>query len=387
VARKDVYLIPGFGASDLGILSDGTKVWWDPSANLLIGIVSMRLAHNGVDPDPPDGRQLGVDPVGQHPWPIIRDRLQAQLANLDPFNWNVAVGTYDWRLDLFHHAQDLSESIMAHSTPALPATIVGHSAGGIIAVMAWSILLGFGRDNLVRRIITIGTPFQGTYLPMAWLTGTSASVQQLTSLLGVAQQIGVRFAQQWTLDRINSVVLTWPSFYQLFPSLLGTEAAVDPNRALLYQSGNYPAGLPVQQSNLSAAKLITQPLLAAPETHPPSWVMTSVYSSSLETFSYLITDRTPIDLRRLGVTSAGDGTVTAASAQRSPGLLVETFGAHGSVPLAIATDGLLAKLILDPRGPVDPPPPPMVFQTEIAKNVTDPPQSDPVDGLVCLGGG
>ena len=45
----------------------------------------------------------------------------------------------------------------------MPCSIVAHSAGGLVARAAWLALGQAGATNLVRRIVTYGTPHQGSY--------------------------------------------------------------------------------------------------------------------------------------------------------------------------------------------------------------------------------
>jgi pimeloyl-ACP methyl ester carboxylesterase len=383
-AVKNVYLIPGFSASDLGLFTGLLKIWWAPNIVALTGIGSMRLAPNGIDPGPPDGQLLGVDPVGQSPWPGILASLQSQLPQ---DQWRLAVGTYDWRLDIGRAARSLSNNIVAHSTPAEPATIVGHSMGGLVGILAWLDLVNSGRTNLVRRIITICTPFQGSYFPMMWLNGLNPSIQQLLSVGLLPVNNVVNPLVFWTLGFLSTLSLTWPAFYELWPALGGSEAANDPNRPLLYQAANYPPNAIPSQAWLDFAKNTFQPLFRAPGTFPPSWVATYVVSSGLQTPDKLESLPGIPFLLRVGATKDGDSIVTAGSQTRSPGQIVRVTGDHGSVPLALALSGELAALITDPRGPLDPPPPPIVIANPFAMNVTDPPQSDPVSNLICLGGG
>src|SRR5205807_5333466 len=113
----------------------------------------------------------------------------------------------------------------------------------------------------------------------------------------------------WALSYLNSVALTWPSFYELMPSLLGSEAAADPNRALLFQAGNYDLGTPVSQPWLNHATGVFQPAMQAPDTFPPDYVMTCVVASGLGTPQALASPTLPLALSSLSSTNDGDATV------------------------------------------------------------------------------
>jgi pimeloyl-ACP methyl ester carboxylesterase len=380
---KNVYLIPGFLASNLGLLPDGPLIWFAPNLVTVLGLGYLRLAPNGVDPQPPDGQPMGVALPPQDPWPEIQSQLQAQL---DVATWSVAVGPYDWRLDLNAAATSLAGNIRRHSTLAEPATIVGHSAGGLVAVLAWANLNATGDAGLVRRIISICTPFQGSYEPIQWLVGISPSVQQCIAL-GNSLIPGSSSVAYWGLNYLNALALTWPSFYQLFPSLVGSEAANDPNRPLLYQVANYPIPTTPSQAWLDYVRNTFQPLIASPATFPPDYVMTCVVAGACVTPDGLQSKSIPLTLRSMGSTWDGDGIVTIGSQTRDPSAVVRVAGSHDSVPMAITQSGKLRDLILDPRGPLDPPPPEVRVAQPIAFNVTAPPESDYVSTLQCIGGG
>lgn len=381
---KSVYLIPGFMASDLFDLSSLDVVWWDTTWALLHGLQGFSLSPDGVTPLPPNGLRLGAVSVGQNPWPNMLSLLQQQL---DPAEWQIAVGPYDWRLFLGVAADQLATNIISHSTPAEPATIVGHSAGGLVACLAWQRLVIAGKQNLCRRIISICSPFQGSYAPQQFAFGQSASVQQLLALASVpATQFSAPLGS-WALAFLNAVALTWPCFYELMPSLLGAEAATDPNRALLYDAGNYDVGAAVSQNWLNHATGVFQPAMQAPDTFPPDYVMTCVVASGLNTSRALSSTTLPIALSSLSANNDGDATVTAGSQLRTPSLKVSVVGSHQSVPLAITTSGLLAQLITDPRGPLTPPPPAIVVANPLPFNTTDPPEAEPYNPVACIGGG
>lgn len=379
-----VYLFPGFMASDLGVISDGEKVWWDPNAVAVLGIGALRLAADGVSPGPPDGEACAVFLPPQSPWDDVLSLLRSQL---DQTVWQLAVGTYDWRLDLRTQATQLAANIRQNNTPAFPATLVGHSMGGLICVLAYAQLVGTGQANLVRRLITLGTPFQGSYLPVNFLTGLSASQAQLLAMGLWAGNPASRPLSVWTLAFLNALCLTWPAFYCLFPGLGGSEFAMDPNRGALYTATNYAATYSPSQAWLDFARNTLQPLVRNINTFPPDYVATYVYGVGLDTPAILDSSATPLDLFGISTTPLGDGVVTAGSAFRSPGLAVQVVCDHSSLPLALARSGALANFITDPRGPLDPPPSKLIIPDPFGENVTPPPQADPVSGLQCLSGG
>jgi len=379
---KQVYLFPGFGASELGLFATGEVLWWDPSLFMLLGIGAMRLAPNGTDPGPPDGQVIGVDLNPQNPWGLIRGLLNFQLGA----DWNCRVVPYDWRKDIIISANETATAIRGNVTADNPATLVGHSMGGLLCTAVWRILGTTNQQNLVRRIITICSPFQGSYGPISWLNGGSPMVQQILNCAFPSIALGALPALKWTLGFLNGVALTWPSFYELFPGLGGSEAINDPNRALLYNAANYPAIAPASAAWLGNSRDTWQPYISAPEAIPPNWVATCVYGTGFETANKLNTNTAPLDLSKLGTTMDGDAIVTIGSAQRTGALNIGVQGNHSSVPGGIAISGQLADMIRDPRGPITPPAPSKLLVDPIGMNVTDPPEADDVTGLVCIGG-
>lgn len=380
---SSVFILPGFLASDLGILATGQTIWFKPVLALSLGTGGLRLASDGFSPGPPDGKALGVDLNPQDPWPAVVRFLDNQLVDTP---YVVRFSPYDWRLDLRTHATALATAISNSITPLDPCTLVGHSAGGLICSLAYGQLVAAGKANLVRRLVAIGSPFQGSYAPIQWLLGTNPSVLQLIAL-GNLNGFPPPFNLEFQLNFLNALALTWPAFYELYPSLLGTEVDDDPRRPELYDLSTYGAPTAPSPVWLDFAKTTFQPVMAAANTIPPDWVLTTVAGTGLTTVSKKTSSRVPLSLSELGTSSDGDGVVTVGSAHRSSGKQVNVVSAHASLPLGIAASGLLAQLITEVRNPPDPPPPPVFVGVPVGQNVTDPPESDYVSGLTCIGGG
>jgi len=385
MAKFPVFIFPGYLASDLGTIATGQVIWWDPSVAMLLSLGKLRLAANGIDPGPPDGVPIATSTTLQDPWPAVVNLLVQQL---DPNTWNpIACTGYDWRLDYATQAKSLSDSLATHVDPKFPATLVAHSMGGLILVMAWANLLAVGKQHLIRRIITLGTPFQGSYLPVLFINGTLGSAQQLQAIGQIAVTLPLANPVVWTATFINNVALSFPSLYQALPSLVGSEAANDPNRSALYKASNWNPALQVSQAWLDYAANTTQPLLAGPTTFPPSDVMTCVYGTGCPTPYALQSPNAPLNLLGLSFDNNGDGVVHQGSAIRTNALVVQVTSSHSSIPLGTAQTGDLASWITDPRSAPLPVPPMVTKLTPILANVTDPPEADPVTQLVCVGGG
>lgn len=378
-----VYYFPGFMDSTLGILATGEVVWWDNAVAAVLGLGTLRLAPDGITPGPPDGLQMGVDLVPRPSGQVVQSSLKSQL---DPAEWTVKVVPYDWRLDIIRNANSVATNIRNTATPATPATLVGHSEGGLVSLAAYAILATTGQTNLVRRIVTIGSPIGGSYVTAFIIGGVYPSMQYILSLSALSYFNPLVLATSFTLEFVNGVFLTWPAFYELWPSLVGAEAAADPNRALLYNVANYRPPASPSQAWLDYARGNWSELINSPAAFPPAWVLTCVAGDGFATGEKLTSSEIPLKLLSIGTTQHGDGVVTVASATRNPCAAVQVNAEHNTLPLAIALDGTLAKLIVDPRGPPSPPPPVLMIENPVTQKITEPPQSDPVSGEVCIGG-
>jgi pimeloyl-ACP methyl ester carboxylesterase len=382
-AQNPVYLLPGIMCSDL-YAANGTKVWWNLRNIYQYLVGALRLAPDGVSPGPPDGIELAaVRNFAQSPWGQYAATLQSQL---DVAKWSVRMNSYDWRKPAMLAAIDLANRISEEASPTNPATIVGHSMGGLVAVLTWQTLLRGGQSNLVRRLITVCTPFQGSYFTVAFMGGVDPSVTQMMQAMSIVPPY-LGTASKGILQYIANVALTWPGFYSLWPALYGSEAITDPYRALIYNPANFEQGLQVSSGPLAIWALAFQSAINTPDAFPPAWVATYVVSNTFTTYDNLQNPAPPVLPGSLGTTAQGDTIVTTGSMTRSPGLIFRICCEHGSAAFDLIVKGQMAELILDPRGPDSPPPQPQTYTGVMPQIVTAPPESEYVSGLQCLSGG
>ncbi len=119
--------------------------------------------------------------------------------------------TYDWRLDNVQSARKLDEFIEQirrdHGDPDMKFDLVAHSMGGLIAryylrygsvdvTMDNEFPINYHGENRIRRVVLLGTPNLG-------------SVESLKAFI-VGRKIGLRTIPP-------EVLITFPSFFQLFP--------------------------------------------------------------------------------------------------------------------------------------------------------------------------
>lgn len=361
------YVLGGFAESSLSRDTIGLlPVWVDVPTLVLGGFGALRLAANGVDPGPPDGAQLyasrALGPYVQ--FPAIQLGLQLLSHGV-----TVRIAWYDWRKSHWTAGRTLANSIRANDTGADPCSIVGHSAGGLVARAAWSELGTTGEQGLVRRIITLGTPHQGSYEPVATFAGQSNLLRQVYDLnhqiggwLGAAGDlVGYR---RWTVADLVALTCTWPALYELMPLLDVPAAVSDPNRSAIYDASNWPSELPVSQDWLSWSRNQFGPWLRSPTSKPPPHVLTCVSGRSGSTYSRLADPNSLGQITGLAADESGDGIVTLSSAELETGAVYRVTCDHPSLLPDLVNSGELRDLVLEVREPTPTPPPPVV-QTAI----------------------
>ena len=279
---SQVYILPGIMGSQLARVRatpwPANLVWIDPS-----DIVAGRLAELRL----PDGGALVAMGAISFTYFALKLRLKAAGIAVQAFD-------YDWRHSILQQGELLATRLRAE--PAQRVTLLAHSMGGLVARAALARSGGASdgstRDDLanVTRVITLGTPHNGTFAPLQALRGTYPSVRRLAALdvLHTAEQLS------------HEVFNTLPSLYEMLPRA-GTLSAID-----LFATENWPTSGPQpQQGLLHAARRFQAQLATGDERY------TSIIGTG---------NRTVTGLARVGddfeylVTSNGDGTVPLASA-------------------------------------------------------------------------
>ncbi|MEN1729715.1 MAG: hypothetical protein AAGJ52_14870, partial [Pseudomonadota bacterium] len=221
--QPPVIIVPGLMGTLLESPSQG-EIWIGSLTD--IAFSDYRHARLGIDPE-----TLRADPGDVVPTEITgafagRDFYQPIIDTLedvggferaqagrptDPSGRYYYIFTYDWRLDNVESARKLSDLVeqirIDHGRPDLEVDIIAHSMGGMITryflryggvdvTTNNDFPVNYHGDGRVRRILLLGTPNMGT-------------VESMKAFI-IGRQIGLR--------RIPpEVMLTFPSFYQLFP--------------------------------------------------------------------------------------------------------------------------------------------------------------------------
>jgi hypothetical protein len=387
---ETVYLVPGFLATQLYLDPAISKVLWCNQDLMVIGQEgAMRLAPDGESPGPPDGLPLYPGMATPEVWSSIPANLQAQLGSSQ---YQCLMFTWDWRKDIISAGEGLAATIRADITASQPCSIAAHSAGGLVALAAWAFLRDSGNTNLVRRIVTMGTPFQGSYYPTQLLTQTDPSIEQLLFWNAAVQGTGLILPPStrptlWTWVKLFNLFATFPTFSELMPGLWGPLAQSDPKRVYLYNTGSYTGGFSPSQAWLNYSQDTWQGLLSATANHPPGGVLTCVAGIGIPTRETLLEPTNLNAAASYGTGLDGDGVVQQASAWLDTSFGVAVNCHHLSMPLAFTNSGLLAEWIADPRRPPDPPPPPEELAEVFPQNVTATPPSEILTWLMCIGGG
>lgn len=232
VEQPPVILIPGLMGSLLESESQG-QIWIGSLSDILWS--DYRRAELSIDPDtlqpdPGDVRPVGITGrfAGRNFYQPIIDTLEdvggfrrtEPGQTIAPGSRHYYIYSYDWRLDNVESARGLSRLIeqirIDHGRPNLKVDIIAHSMGGMIAryylrygevdaTLDNSFPVNYHGASRVRRIVILGTPSMG-------------SVESVHSFIE-GRRIGLSTIPP-------EVLLSFPSFYQLFPHPL-TEWLID----------------------------------------------------------------------------------------------------------------------------------------------------------------
>lgn len=392
-----VYVVPGFAGSRLvsvaGLIDE---VWPAPSLIAFGKIKTLGLAANGLDPNP-DG---GVECVAKKPFinasgHIINDGFclyfyQAlidflQTDRMKGLGWRTVAWPYDWRRRIKSLGLEFALELR-RTYPAYGAhTIVAHSMGGLVSRVAWWSLVQTGQSHMVRRIITLATPHQGSYTTVQAILGQSPVIDAILAINQLARGIpatkGGLIRRDLTPEDIVQVSVTWPSLYDVLPLLGGSEAAKDPDRARLFDAANWSPSLHLNAAHLAYVRDSWSPFLQLPDTVPPYSVLTTVAGHGFGSGDGLAKFTVPLELSDLGFSGDTDTTVTGGSAIIERSRRYHFTGKHMSMPYIVTVSDKIQEMMDDTRDDVDPTAPVATIPTVFLEDPPWPPQELPVVGL------
>jgi pimeloyl-ACP methyl ester carboxylesterase len=284
VAR--VYLLPGLMGSQLGWPRAATEppelLWLDPFDIVHGGLTALHWPAHVQHPADPPLTTLGVIP---HTYLALKLRLIAA-------GFEVVMYDYDWRADLGGLAHELAARLGAD--PAGELVLLGHSMGGLLARAALARLSATVPAKRIRRVILLGTPHAGSI----------GAVQALRATYPLLLRLAAMDREHDAPALTRGVFRSFASLYQMLPE--GCDG-LD-----LFAPAHWPGARRAAHASaapdarlLEAAREFRRTLV------PPDERQVCIVGTG---------QRTVTGLMRIGaqfryeVSSAGDGTVAAASA-------------------------------------------------------------------------
>jgi pimeloyl-ACP methyl ester carboxylesterase len=193
-----ILILPGIMGSKIGGSgrNAASKVLWiDP-----LRIAEGRLTGLAL----PSGRALRA--VGVLLFTYARLKLELRLCGRD-----VHFHAYDWRLGLDELGAQLAARIAADGEPVI---LVAHSMGGLVARMAAPLL----PKRLLRKLIMLGTPNEGSFSSVQALRGTYPFVRRMS-----------RLDRKHSAEYLAAKIFrTFPGLYHMLPRRLRGIDLFDP---------------------------------------------------------------------------------------------------------------------------------------------------------------
>jgi pimeloyl-ACP methyl ester carboxylesterase len=266
-----VLILPGIMGSKIGgpIRSARSEVLWVDPLQISAGrLTALKL---------PSGKSLRA--VGVLLFSYARLKLQLEISGRD-----VRFHSYDWRLGLDVLGAELAARIAAEGEPVI---LVAHSMGGLVARMAARML----PKRLVRKIILLGTPNDGSFASVQALRGTYPFVRRMSRL-------DRRHSPEYLAAKVFN---TFPGLYHMLP----------PPRRLkgldLFRPRDWPAQGPPPQTRLLREVAAVRAKLAPPDSR-----MMQILGVNQET---VIGVRRTAAGFEYSMSPSGDGTVPLAMAR------------------------------------------------------------------------
>ena len=182
-----ILILPGIMGSKIGGAGRGAAsevLWIDP-----LRIADGRLTGLAL----PSGKALVA--VGVLLFTYAQLKLELRLCGRD-----ARFHAYDWRLGLDELGAQLAARIAADGEPVI---LVAHSMGGLVARMAARML----PKRLLRKLIMLGTPNEGSFASVQALRGTYPFVRRMSRL-------DRRHSAEYLTAKI---FCTFPGLYHMLP--------------------------------------------------------------------------------------------------------------------------------------------------------------------------
>lgn len=119
---------------------------------------------------------------------------------------------YDWRTDVATNGQRLAAFLSDDRTDGAEWTLIGHSMGGLVIKSALG-RIGDEAASRIKRVITCGTPWAGSFRAVELLAGHHDLIQTIVNLNRIFSR---RNRFQWMQEAVR-VVSGWPGVFDLMP--------------------------------------------------------------------------------------------------------------------------------------------------------------------------
>lgn len=203
----------------------------------------------------------GLTPEVQAPYPLALGALADGTYNrlrhhLEVTYPKVTTWAHDWRLRSTSNAADLAAFLQTIISQGDEPAIVAHSRGGLVAAGAYTLLKNAGQSAAIKRVVTLGTPFLGSFGSVAGVKGMDwiatllsyglagaqlyRELPLLTALWVLFPTLAVSRAARTLVQakrQVQRMLRHWPGFLDLLPAndaLLQAGPFEDPNH--FYQS-------------------------------------------------------------------------------------------------------------------------------------------------------
>jgi pimeloyl-ACP methyl ester carboxylesterase len=295
-----VLILPGIMGSTLGSarsLIGNDTVWIDP-----VDIAAGNLTELALIPGPARHGALGVFLPA-----YLKLKLSLKLSGFD-----ADFHEFDWRQNLDTLGRKLAERLKEEKAGEI--TLVAHSMGGLVSRAALS--HGAGK---VRRLIMLGTPNYGSFVP----------TQALRGVYPILRKIALVDLRHSPEELTTQVFNTFPGLYQMLPApekFSGFD---------LFSPHNWPKDGPQPRPPLLEIARKAQSLLA-----PPDKRFVLIAGVNQETVTDLRFENGKF---LYTVTRDGDGTVPLAFAQLPSVTTYFIEEGHGSLP----NNGTVAAAVRD----------------------------------------
>lgn len=373
-----VILVPGLLGTELTFqtaLDQTVPYWLNPALIARDGCLPMALDAGGNEPLPPKGKKLAAGNIMR----TLYDALRRRLATGLPGNWLKTLYTYDWRLAPSQSVSGLVRGILDVATPSEPAYLVGHSLGGLLCVAAYKQLKASGHQDLIKKIVTLGTPHCGSYSISDVWGLRDPSTNDLAMMSGFVFS-SIQFppkvlAQLAKLkDDVIKTINTWPSVYALMPSYTGGNNPNDPLASQWYTITNHPSDLHISASWLQWSENVWRPFYQRVTDDPPRDVLKCVAGSGFRTAQRLLDPAKLDQVEALAWSDDGDGVVSCWSATCKSTDTVIVRSTHSLLPQDQVVIEKMPAWLLEERPPE---PTPLPEQIENAAGTTATPNAAP----------